>query len=104
MADAYAWVGSTAKEIARAVRRGDTSAATVVADHLAHIQAREAAVGALRVVRAGAAIAEADAVDAEEELRDLPLAGVPVAVKENTAIAGLPTWVPFPYATKEIPL
>ena len=47
---------------------------------------------AFRVVRAGEALAEADAVDAQEELVNLPLAGVPVAVKENTPIAGLPTW------------
>jgi amidase len=94
MADqnAYTWVGSTAKQIARAVRRGDASAAEVVADHLAHIRARGGALNALRIVRESEAIAEADAVDAQEELVNLPLAGVPVAVKENTAIAGLPTW------------
>ena len=28
------WVGATAKQIARAVRRGDTSATPVPADHL----------------------------------------------------------------------
>jgi amidase len=88
----YTWVGSTAKQIARAVRRGDASAAEVVADHLAHIQAREHVLNAFRVIRDGQAMAEADAVDAQEELVNLPLAGVPVAVKENTPIAGLPTW------------
>jgi amidase len=86
------WVGATAKQIARAVRRGDTSASEVVADHLAHITARGAVVRAFRLLRAGEALAEADAVDAEQELGSLPLAGVPVAVKENTPIAGLPTW------------
>ncbi len=88
----YTWVGATAKQIARAVRRGDASAAEVVADHLAHIGEREHVVNAFRVVRASVAIAEADTVDAQEELVNLPLAGVPVAVKENTPIAGLPTW------------
>ncbi len=57
-----------------------------------HIHAREHVLNAFRVVRAGEAIAEADTVDAQEELVNLPLAGVPVAVKENTPIAGVPTW------------
>ncbi len=86
------WVGATAKQIARAVRRGDASATEVVSDHLAHITARGDVVRAFRLLRGGEALAEADAVDAQEELINLPLAGVPVAVKENTAIAGLPTW------------
>src|SRR5215468_10836483 len=86
------WVGSTAREIARAVRRGDTSAGQVVAAHLDHIKARGGGVNAFRVVRVAEALAEADAVDAQEELKNLPLAGVPIAVKENTAVAGLATW------------
>jgi amidase len=89
---AHVWVGATAKNIARAVRRGDASAAEVVADHLSHIRAREHVLNAFRVVREAEAMAEADAVDAQEELVNLPLAGVPVAVKENVPIAGLPTW------------
>src|SRR5262245_20628337 len=92
LGDTETWVGATAKQIARAVRRGDASATEVVADHLAHITARESVVRAFRLLRAGEALAEADAVDAQEELANLPLAGVPVAVKENTHIAGLPTW------------
>ncbi|MEV4132747.1 amidase family protein [Dactylosporangium sp. NPDC049742] len=86
------WVGSTAREIARAVRRGDTSATEVVADHLDSIRAYDRIVGAFRQVRAGEAIAEAEIVDDQPELRNLPLAGVPIAVKENTAVTGLPTW------------
>jgi amidase len=86
------WVGATAKQIARAVRRGDASAAEVVSDHLDHIAARGEVVNAFRVVRTGEALAEADAVDAQDDLVNLPLAGVPIAVKENTPIAGLATW------------
>jgi amidase len=91
MADAT-WVGATAKQISRAVRRGDVTATQVVADHLEQISITDPSLDAFRVVRAGEAITEAEKVDDQEDLSNLPLAGVPVAVKENTAVAGLPTW------------
>ncbi|MFC7531421.1 amidase [Actinoplanes sp. GCM10030250] len=90
--DATTWVGATAKQIARAVRRGDASATQVVADHLEQIGISDPALGAFRVVRGVEAITEAEKVDDQEDLANLPLAGVPVAVKENTPVAGLPTW------------
>ncbi|WP_327027075.1 amidase [Micromonospora sp. NBC_01739] len=86
------WVGATAKQIARGVRRGDVSATQVVADHLDHIGQTDADLAAFRMVRGGEALAEAEKVDEQEDLAHLPLAGVPIAVKENTAVAGLPTW------------
>ncbi|MBO4206197.1 amidase [Micromonospora echinofusca] len=86
------WVGATAKQIARAVRRGDASATQVVADHLDHIDRTDRELAAFRAVRGGEAITEAEKVDEQEDLANLPLAGVPVAVKENTPVAGLPTW------------
>jgi amidase len=89
---ATTWVGATAKQIARAVRRGDTTATQVVADHLERIAVTDPSLEAFRVVRAGAALTEAEKVDEQDDLANLPLAGVPVAVKENTAVAGLPTW------------
>ncbi|MFI5492758.1 amidase [Actinoplanes sp. NPDC051859] len=89
---ATTWVGATAKQISRAVRRGDTTATQVVADHLEQIAISDPALTAFRVVRGGEAIVEAEKVDDQEDLANLPLAGVPVAVKENTAVAGLPTW------------
>src|SRR6185503_13401295 len=87
-----AWVGRSARQIARAVRRGDTSATAVVADHLDQIRQYDRIVGAFREIRAAAAITEAEIVDELPELANLPLAGVPIAVKENTPVAGLPTW------------
>lgn len=92
MDQAPTWVGATARQIARAVRRGDTSATRVLVDHLDHITAADPELSAFRVVRAGAALAEAEEVDEQDDLANLPLAGVPVAVKENTPVAGLPTW------------
>jgi amidase len=89
---ATTWVGATAKQIARAVRRGDVKATQVVADHLERIAITDPSLEAFRVVRAGEALAEAEQVDEQDDLANLPLAGVPVAVKENTAVAGLPTW------------
>jgi amidase len=85
-------VGATARQIARAVRRGDTSATQVVADHLEQIAISDPEIHAFRVVRGGEAIVEAEKVDEQDDLANLPLAGVPVAVKENTPVAGLPTW------------
>lgn len=84
-------IGATAKEIARAVRRGEVSATRVVADHLDHIRDHDD-VNAFRLVRDTEAPAEAEQVDQQEDLNAATLAGVPVAVKENTPVAGLPTW------------
>src|SRR4051795_5165536 len=86
------WVGATAKQIARAVRRGDATATQVVADHLEQIAISEPELTAFRLVRGGEAITEAEKVDDQEDLANLPLAGVPGAVKENPAVAGVPTW------------
>jgi amidase len=92
MENVTSWVGATAKQIARAVRRGDVSATQVVADHLDQISISDPSLHAFRQVRGGEALSEAEKVDEQEDLAGLPLAGVPVAVKENTAVAGLPTW------------
>lgn len=86
------WIGASAKQIARAVRRGDTSATQVLADHLDHIRTYDPQLHAFRLLRQGEAAAEAEQVDQQEDLAAAHLAGVPVAVKENTPVAGLPTW------------
>lgn len=82
------WVGRSATEIAEAVRTGKTTAATVVDEHLAAIAARDDAIKAFRRVRAMEARAEALAVQERADLADLPLAGVPVAIKDNIPVAG----------------
>jgi amidase len=60
----------------------------VVAEHLARIERLDGRVGAFRVVRAEAALAEADEVASRGDLAELPLAGVPVAIKDNLAVRG----------------
>ncbi|MCL6667496.1 amidase [Streptomyces panaciradicis] len=82
------WVGRTAAEIAAAVREKRATPRDVVAEHLARIERLDGRVGAFRVVRAEAALAEADEVASRPDLAELPLAGVPVAVKDNLAVRG----------------
>ena len=81
-------VGLPATEIARLVRSGEVTAVDVVAAHLDHIDAVDARIGAFRVVRREAALAEAHAIDTALTRFALPLAGVPIAVKDNVAVAG----------------
>lgn len=81
------WVGRTATEIAAAVREQRVTPREVVAEHLARIERFDGRVGAFRTVRADAALAEADEL-LSRDLGQLPLAGVPVAVKDNLAVCG----------------
>jgi amidase len=83
-------VGASARKIARAVQRGDTTATQVVADHIDHARLADRVLAALRVRRDAAAIVEAELVDEQPDLGVLPLAGVPIAIGEDTPIAG--TW------------
>lgn len=88
-ADGASWtVGLPAGEIAELVRSGEVTAVDVVRAHLDHIDAVDARVGAFRVVRREAALAEAHAVDTALARFALPLAGVPIGVKDNVAVAG----------------
>jgi amidase len=81
-------VGLPATEIAARVRSGQLSAVDVVRAHLEHIEAVDSRIGAFRVVRRVAALTEAAAVDADPGRAALPLAGVPIAIKDNVAVAG----------------
>lgn len=85
-----AWIGRTAIEMAAAVRAGEVSAREVVGQHLDRIAALDGRVGAFVRVRADDALVEADSVDARPDRSELPLAGVPIAIKDNIAVAGEP--------------
>ncbi|WP_271219066.1 amidase [Streptosporangium carneum] len=82
------WVGKSAAEIAEAVRQGKATAPSVVEEHLQVIAERDGRIGAFRRVRAERALAEARTVQEREDLAGLPLAGVPVAIKDNVAVRG----------------
>jgi len=81
-------IGSTAGEISEAVRTGRWSAEQVVTAHLERIGAQNPRWNAFRLIRGEAALAQARALDAAPGKRDLPLAGVPVAIKDNVAVTG----------------
>ncbi|MFF1839521.1 amidase [Streptomyces sp. NPDC058231] len=82
------WTGRTAVEIAAAVREERASAVDVTRQHLDRIARLDPGLSAFRHVRAEQALAEAAAVDQHVNRASLPLAGVPVAVKDNIAVAG----------------
>ncbi len=84
-------VGRTAVELARRVSTGECSARSVVQEHLDHLAEVEHRLGAFVTVRSQAALAEADEVDQHPDRSTLPLAGVPVAVKDVIDLAGEPT-------------
>ena len=82
----------TAAEIARRVSSRATSAVDVVREHLDVVARREPAVDAFLAVTAERALASAASVDAAVKGgRALPLAGVPVAIKDLMDIEGVPT-------------
>ncbi len=70
------------------MRAGTLGARAVVREALARIAARDPAVGAFERVRDAEALAEAGAVAERPDRARLPLAGVPVAVKNNVDVAG----------------
>ena len=83
----------TAVEIATDVRAGRRSARSVVEAHLEAIAAREPDLHAFNLVLHAEARAAADEVDRRVAAGEDPgpLAGVPVALKDNLATRGIPT-------------
>jgi len=89
--DRQGLVGATAVEIVAAVQKGEVSPLEVVEAHLKRIEATDGRVNAFRVVRAEEVREEARALGGRGDLAELPLAGVPVAVKDNIDLAGCST-------------
>ena len=86
-------MSGSARRIADDVRSGARTARDVLEEHLATITAREPDVHAFNLVLADEARAAADAIDAAVARGDDPgpLAGVPLALKDNMCTRGIPT-------------
>lgn len=82
------WIGRSAEQIADAVRRGEVAPRVVVQEHLDRIEQLNPQLNAFRRVRHEEALAEVDKLAVRSDLGELPLAGVPVAVKDNVPVAG----------------
>jgi aspartyl-tRNA(Asn)/glutamyl-tRNA(Gln) amidotransferase subunit A len=82
---------ATAAQIARDVASGGVTAASVVDDALARIEKLNPALNAFTAVTAERARATAKAIDARRDKAQLPLSGVPFAVKNLFDITGLAT-------------
>jgi amidase len=78
------------RAIARRVRAGELRPQDVLEDAIRRVVAHDGRLGAFQVVRARAATAEAAALADRPDLDALPLAGVPLAVKDNVAVEGEP--------------
>ncbi|HEV7772931.1 MAG TPA: amidase [Conexibacter sp.] len=85
----------SARELAAAIRAGETSAREVVEAHVALLRRVNPTLNAVVADRYDAAFAEADAADArvaaaEDPATLPPLLGVPCTIKESIALAGMP--------------
>ena len=80
----------TAVELATAVRSGKLTAVDATTAALHRIERHDAHIGAFQLVRAQRALAEAAKVDSRADRSSLPLAGVPIAIKDNIPVAGEP--------------
>ena len=92
----------TATGIADEVRAGRRTAVDTVTESLARIRSYNDDVDAFQVVRSERALAEAVEVDARPDRGTLPLAGVPIAIKDNVPVAGEPMRVGSA-ATEDVP-
>jgi aspartyl-tRNA(Asn)/glutamyl-tRNA(Gln) amidotransferase subunit A len=86
-------VTGTAIDIAADVRSGRVTARKVIEDHLATIGSREGEIHAFNHVMTEEARAAADAIDLQvgQGKDPGPLAGVPIALKDNMTTRGVPT-------------
>ena len=86
-------IPTTASGIAAAIASKQITAREVIDSYLAQITARESDIHAFNLVTADAARAHADAIDADIAAgRPIgPLAGVPIAIKDNLCTHGIET-------------
>ncbi|MEN9553195.1 MAG: Asp-tRNA(Asn)/Glu-tRNA(Gln) amidotransferase subunit GatA, partial [Actinomycetota bacterium] len=86
-------IPTTASGIAQAVASGSLSAREVVDAHLARIEQQDGDINAFNIVTADAARAHADEIDTDIAAgRPVgPLAGVPIALKDNLCTRGIET-------------
>jgi amidase len=80
--------GWTAAEIAQAVNTGELDPVACVTAALDRIAFQDASIGAFAEVRRAKALREAAALCSRAQDGVLPLAGVPIAVKDNVAVEG----------------
>ena len=83
----------TALRVAAAVAAGERTARSVAEDYLHRIGEGDGAIGAFNLVLTDEALADADRIDAALARGEPvgPLAGVPVALKDNLCTRGIPT-------------
>jgi aspartyl-tRNA(Asn)/glutamyl-tRNA(Gln) amidotransferase subunit A len=81
----------TAAGVRQAVASGQTSAVEVCRAALDRIAAADGALNAFRTVTADRALARAAELDARSDRADLPLLGVPIALKDNMCTRGVAT-------------
>src|SRR3974390_3849223 len=82
---------STAAQIAAAVNAGEVRASDVIDATLARVAKLNPSLNAFTAVTAERACAKARALDATQDKKKLPLAGVPFAVKNLFDVEGLAT-------------
>jgi aspartyl-tRNA(Asn)/glutamyl-tRNA(Gln) amidotransferase subunit A len=82
-------VPASEHEIRDAISKGDASAVDICRWYLDRIQQLNATLGAFRAVAAERALEQAATIDRTRP--QLPLAGVPIAIKDNMCTRGLPT-------------
>src|SRR5262249_33920656 len=81
----------TVRGVRDAVQRGERSAVSVCEAALARIDAANPDLRAFNTVMHERALQKAAAVDGNPRRRDLPLAGVPIALKDNLCTSGTRT-------------